>query len=419
MTSRPARPDRPDRPDEQFVWIWLPGASEPVVAGRLFRSGRVLGFEYGRSYLSNENAISLFGPEIPLEERQHFPASTDVHGCIADAAPDSWGRRVIDLQYGGGQELDDELTYLARSGSDRIGALDFQDSPTDFVPRMAGHASIDDLAEASARLEADQPLSQELKDALLHGTAIGGARPKALIDDGPRRLIAKFSSSTDRSPVVKAEFIAMQLAQRCGIDVARTELTRSHERDVLLVERFDRTPSGARRAIVSALTILGLSPTLERYGSYELLALKMRELFADHAGAQRELFSRIAFNILCSNTDDHLRNHAAFWNGSTLELTPAYDICPQSRAGEASLATAIDASFRIANLRGLLDRAALFQLDPRDGQEIIDHQLGVIESSWPEVCELAELSAETQERLYWKKQFLNPASLDGYREASS
>ena len=81
-----------------------------------------------------------------------------------------------------------------------------------------------------------------------------------------------------------------------------------------------------------------------------------------HVGAQRELFSRIAFNILCSNTDDHLSNHAAFWNGSTLELSPAYDICPQSHAGEASLATAIDATFRIANLRGLLDRAALERL---------------------------------------------------------
>ncbi|MFY9469308.1 MAG: HipA domain-containing protein, partial [Solirubrobacterales bacterium] len=327
-------------PEELFVWIWLPGASEPIVAGKLFREGSVFGFVYGNSYLANPSAISIFEPELPLTGEPQYPASMALHGCIADASPDSWGRRVIDRQLGTDVAAG-ELDYLRQSGSDRIGALDFQEAADNYAPRLASHATLDELAEAARRLEDDEPLNQELADVLLYGSAVGGARPKALLDDGDRKLIAKFSSSTDQYPIVKAEFVAMQLASRCGIEVARTELTSAFGKDVLLVERFDRGPGGTRRAMVSGLTILGLPDTAQLDGSYELLATKIREGFASHRESQRELFARVAFNIVCSNTDDHLRNHAAFWNGQSLALTPAYDICAYPRTGEASLATAI------------------------------------------------------------------------------
>ncbi|MFY9487818.1 MAG: type II toxin-antitoxin system HipA family toxin, partial [Solirubrobacterales bacterium] len=327
-------------PDELFVWIWLPGASEPIVAGKLFREGSVFGFVYGNSYLANPSAISIFEPELPLTGEPQHPAGMALHGCIADASPDSWGRRVIDRQLGTDVAAG-ELDYLRQSGSDRIGALEFQETADNYAPRLASHAALDELAEAAQRLEDDEPLNQELADVLLYGSAVGGARPKALLDDGDRKLIAKFSSSTDQYPIVKAEFVAMQLASRCGIEVARTELTSALGKDVLLVERFDRGPGGTRRAMVSGLTMLGLPDTAQLDGSYELLATKMREGFASHRESQRELFARVAFNIVCSNTDDHLRNHAAFWNGQSLALTPAYDICAYPRTGEASLATAI------------------------------------------------------------------------------
>src|SRR5690606_2505758 len=126
------------------------------------------------------------------------------------------------------------------SGSDRIGALDFQVSPTEYQPRLAATATLEELMESAERVEKGIPLSQELDQALHHGTSIGGARPKALIEDGAVKHVAKFSSSSDLYSVVKGEFIAMRLARLCGIDAAPVSLVRASGKDVLLVERFDR-----------------------------------------------------------------------------------------------------------------------------------------------------------------------------------
>ncbi len=124
----------------------------------------------------------------------------------------------------------------------------------------------------------------------------------------------------------------MELAHRAGIKAARVELTRALKKTVLLVERFDRLPeTDERRSLVSALTMLGLNELAARHASYANLAQIVRASFMDPGLNLRELFSRITFNILVGNTDDHARNHAAFWDGQMLTLTPAYDVCPQVR----------------------------------------------------------------------------------------
>jgi serine/threonine-protein kinase HipA len=127
---------------EAFVWVWLPCATEPVVAGRLAAVGDKLLFNYGQSYLARENAIPLYAPELPLQRGTLLlPSGLSMPGSIRDAAPDAWGRRIIINRKLGmrGRQIDttelDELTYLLESGSDRIGALDFQLSATEYVPR--------------------------------------------------------------------------------------------------------------------------------------------------------------------------------------------------------------------------------------------------------------------------------------------
>jgi serine/threonine-protein kinase HipA len=161
--------------------------------------------------------------------------------------------------------------YLLESGSDRIGALDFQTSPDD-VPRAPDPPSLDDLATAARRVEQGEPLDPALEAALFRVTSIGGARPKALLHDGARSLIAKFSSTTDTYPAVQGEYVAMAVARRAGLDVAPVELTRAAGRRALLVERFDRDDHGHRRRVVSALTVLGLTSFPEgRYATYEWL----------------------------------------------------------------------------------------------------------------------------------------------------
>lgn len=408
---------------ELFVWIWLPGGTEPVVAGRLAAAGTTYLFNYGRSYLQRENAIAIYDAELPLRPGLlPLLSGLSIPGCLRDAAPDAWGRRVIlNRKFGHkASGIDpaalDELSYLMESGSDRIGALDFQLSPTVYEPRTASGAPLEELMEATKRVEKGIPLTPELAQALQHGTSIGGARPKVLIQSGNRKLIAKFSTSSDLYSVVKAEYVAMRLAGLVGLNVARVSLERAAGKDVLLVERFDRTAASngwQRKSLVSALTMLALDEMMARYASYEALAELVRARFSSAPETLRELFSRIVFNILVGNTDDHARNHAAFWDGHALRLTPAYDICPQARHGQiATQAMLIKGDDRSSRLVTCLAAAPLFLLSEENAVEIIGNQVECIEQQWSSVCEEAAMTG-IDRNLLWGNQILNPYAFEG------
>jgi serine/threonine-protein kinase HipA len=403
---------------QAYVWVWLPSRDEPLVAGVLMRQGQQLVFNYGRSYLEHPDAIALYAPELPLVVGPiALLPGMDMPSCIRDASPDAWGRRVIINRKFGltGDEASntelDELNYLLESGSDRVGALDFQMSPTHYVPRQTKQASLADLYSAADRVAQGLPLAEDLGLALQHGTSLGGARPKAMLDEGGHKWIAKFSASNDLYNVVKAEYIAMRLAAKVGLNVANVKLTRALGKDVLLIERFDRVASNGgfrRRAMVSALTMLGLDEMMAAYASYEKLAELVRFRFKDAKATLRELFGRIVFNVLCGNTDDHARNHAAFWDGQQLILTPAYDICPQARAGEeATQAMLIHGQKRNSQIATCLESAAAFLLKPHEALDIVNAQLGVIQISWASLCDEAKLS-EVDRNYFWRRQFLNP-----------
>ena len=282
--------------------------------------------------------------------------------------------------------------------------------------RATGKATLDELSEVATYVEAGEPLPPALDEALLQATLIGGARPKAVLDDYDRQLIAKFSSSSDSYPVVKAEFVAMELARRARLDVASVEITTALGKDVLLVERFDRRTDGTRRAMVSALTILGLDPHTEGwYATYPDLADQIRSRFTEPENSLRELFSRVTFSILVSNTDDHARNHAAFWDGSMLTLTPAYDLTPSRRSGgEATQAMAIGRDgYKLSQLVGCVQRASEFLLSKAEARAIIDHQIDVIRANWEDSCDLGRLSTVERESM-WERQFINPFALYDY-----
>jgi serine/threonine-protein kinase HipA len=342
-------------------------------------------------------------------------------GCIRDAAPDAWGRRVIINKKlglkGAGTDTAElgEMTYLLESGSDRIGALDFQRSSTEYISRAVANVTLEELLESAARVEKGVPLTPELDQALFHGSSIGGARPKALIENAGKKYIAKFSSSSDLYSVVKAEFIAMRLASIAGVNAAPVRLVKAAGKDVLLIERFDRqkTERGwTRKSMVSALTMLGLDDLLARYASYETLAEIIRHRFSDPKKTLEELFSRIVFNILCGNSDDHARNHAAFWDGKSLTLTPAYDICPQGRSGgEVSQAMLIFGENRLSQIKTCLAAAPGFLLSDDDAKSIFEKQRETIEAHWDAICAEAELSA-VDKKLFWKRQFLNPFAFE-------
>lgn len=403
---------------EAYVWIWLPNEVTPVVAGKLTQDGHSLVFNYGQSYLERPNKISIYTPELPLKPGiLPLLGNLTLPGCIRDGSPDAWGRRVIiNKKYGAtGKAIDqhqlDELTFLLESGSDRIGALDFQTSPTEYNPRLSQHASLDELLHSAEKVEKGIPLNQTLDQALFHGSPIGGARPKALIDHTDKKYIAKFSSTSDLFSVIKAEFMAMRLAKLAGIDVANVRLEQSSKKDVLLIERFDRTRTKQgwqRKNMVSALTIFEFDEIIDaRYTSYELLAEKIRHSFYEASKTLTELYKRLVINILVGNTDDHARNHAAFWDGRMLKLTPAYDICPQPRTGgEASQGMRIHDTHRLSQLRECIAAASHFQLSKKESIDIIEEIARIFIRNWKKVCEEAKISA-IDRKLFSSHQFFN------------
>ncbi len=437
MTSEPGR-------DAAYVWIWLPGETGPVVAGQVAQTRQrydeqpVLVFTYARSYREREDAIALFTPELPLAPGTFDPTRPGepaggvgwngwpnpaqrsplaLAGCLRDAAPDAWGRRVLNLRLAEDTAVDlSELTYLLASGSDRVGALDFQQSATDYQPR-GERASLEQLVAAAELIERGIPIPDELAAAAGHGTAIGGARPKALLEDGPRQLVAKFASSTDTRPVVKAEAVGMLLAARVGIEVPAVELVVTDQgKEVLLVDRFDRPAGGGRRFVVSALTVLGLREQESYYAGYADLAQAIRHPGWADAGHQlRELFTRLVFNIAISNTDDHLRNHAAFWDGQQLRLTPAYDLSPQPRSTQvASHAIKLTRDGqRASQFRVARAAAPDFLLTAAEAQEVIDHVVETVTGSWDEMCDQALLTRAERAQL-WKREFLNEYAFYDY-----
>jgi serine/threonine-protein kinase HipA len=399
--------------NQAFVWVWLPNNAVPICAGRIRQIGDVYQFKYGKKYLANSQAIALSPFEVPLLDQTFIPTGLNkIHSCLRDAAPDAWGRRVINNEFNLLEAS--EIDYMLLSGSNRVGALDFQLSDSNYVPRINQQVAISDLMNAAEFVEKNLPIPKQLQAVLLYGTSIGGARPKALIDDQeiPKEYIAKFSSSTDIYNHIKAEYVCMRLAKLAGINVATVHLKSVLDKEILLVERFDREyvdKITSRKLMLSGLSILSLNEMEARYASYPDLAEKIRQRFAEPKRDLLELFKRLVFNILIGNTDDHARNHAAFWDGKNLNLTPAYDLCPQPRFGqEASQAMRIDGcEGNLSKLTNVISICEYFQLGKEEAQLIVNSMIQTIKDNWLSVCTEANLNAKQQEQL-WGASILNP-----------
>ncbi|WP_166347351.1 type II toxin-antitoxin system HipA family toxin [Phytoactinopolyspora limicola] len=417
MTSTSER----DHAEQVYVWTWLPGHTEPVVAGLARVRGGRMEFGYGRSYLARPDAISLYGPEVPLQEGWIEPVGLlTMPGCLRDGSPDAWGRRVIESRMGVDENSLSEIGYMLESGSNRLGANDFQARPTQYESRR-DTASLDELHEAARRLQEGRPLSTAAEEALVHGTTIGGARPKVLVDDGDGgQWIAKLSASSDSVfSVVNAEATALELARRAGIDVPESRVTRSLGRDVLLVRRFDRPSDGGRRHVVSGLTMAREDEVSARYVSYPGIFDVLREHGSQPEKVGRDLFDRIVFNMAISNTDDHARNHAAFWDGEHLRLAPAYDLAPGNRSGDTETqAMAFDRDgTRESTFAAAVRAAPVYGLAVPEARERVTRIVDSIHDNWDEAADISRLTRADKDRL-WARQILNPATSYGYGSTS-
>lgn len=317
-------------PSECFVYITLPGQTEAVTAGRFQvtadRSGMPIGrFVYGRSYLDRREAVEIDPVELRLARGTTYETTRlkGVFGALRDAGPDYWGRAVIERHIG--KAPLGEIDYLLESPDDRAGALGFGLGAEPPAPRRKFNQTIeleklqaiaDELTrEEDSSKPADKAAAQ-VQELLLIGTSMGGARPKAVVEDTDGLWLAKFNTPHDRWNMARVEHAMLVLGRSCGLNVADSRVIDVGGRDALLVKRFDRVKAESgylRGRMVSALTLLRADDThntRDRW-SYVLLAEELRRLTADPKRSAHELFRRMVFNGLISNTDDHPRNHAA------------------------------------------------------------------------------------------------------------
>ena len=373
---------------ECYVYITLPGAISSVTAGRFVLEktahGQALGrFVYGRSYLKNPDAVEFDPIELKLSTRTYQTTQLNgVFGALRDAGPDYWGRRVIEKHAGRAQL--GELDYLLESPDDRAGALSFgrHQSPPAPLRKFNQAIDLEKLQSLAAALIKDEipsdPQAQQVQDLLLLGTSMGGARPKAVVQDGEGLWIAKFNRDDDRWNNTRVEHAMLRLARECGLHTAESRIETVGTKDVLLVRRFDRERAAkgyTRARMVSGLTLLHAdeAPQGRQNWSYLLLVEELRRVVADAKSDARELFRRICFNALISNLDDHPRNHAILAKERDWKLSPAYDLTPSVPVSieHRDLAMECGDQGRYANAKNILSQHARFLLSEEEAQRIV------------------------------------------------
>ncbi len=405
---------------------WLTMVEKPIevnvqISGREIPAGRLwthrhgqsesATFSYLESYLQQGDAYEL-DRGLPLRAGQHQTALKHaLFGAMTDCAPDGWGRRLVrraELQRAREANAQPralaEVDFLLGARDDlRQGALRFRAgdggcylaADAEGVPHLIG---LRRLLNAAEELERDDPSSEDLRLLLHGGSSLGGARPKAHVLDTEGCLaIAKLPSpQADEWDVIRWEAVALTLANAAGIAVPDHALHVVDGRPVLVLRRFDRD-GGRRIGYVSAMTMLQARDGEQ--ASYLEIAESIEDCSADAAVDLRELWRRIVFTILISNTDDHLRNHG-FLRRSTAgwTLSPAFDLNPNPEGTARQLATAIDAHSTEASLATALDVADLFRVSPAQALGIIT-EVSLATDRWRDVARASGLSRHQLERL--------------------
>jgi serine/threonine-protein kinase HipA len=390
-------------PSECFVYITLPGQVEPVTAARFelttHRTETPLGrLIYGKSYLERKEAVEIDPVELKLAPRTYETAKMKgIFGALRDSGPDHWGRSIIERHVGKAQL--GELEYLLHSSDDRAGALGFGFGPKPPAPQRKFNQTIN-LAKLQAIADAlvkDEELppdadNTQAEELLLLGTSMGGARPKAVVEDDDGLWIAKFNRQDDKWNNARVEHAMLTLGRGCGLVTADSKITTVGGRDVLLVKRFDRerTKAGYLRArMVSGLTLLQTDDSHQSRDkwSYILLVEELRRVSTEAKRDAAELFRRMCFNALISNTDDHPRNHAVIAKDKDWKLSPAYDLNPTPLVSleKRDLALVCGDQGRTASAKNLLSESARFLLKADEARSIVQSMKHRVKGTWYEV----------------------------------
>jgi serine/threonine-protein kinase HipA len=377
----------------------------PVRIGALRRiaspSGVLIAFAYDEAWLSRRDAF-VIDPTHGLYPGEQYPrAGNEIAPIFTDAAPDRWGRMLLDRREalearteGRRRRSLGEWDHLLQVADvSRMGALRFRDDDgrylDDTTPAIPPTAMLREL-EAAAR-ELERPSrggrsaeAQQLALLLAPGSSLGGTRPKATFRDTDGGLwIAKFPSSMDTRDMAACEWVLNELAAAAGISVAEHRLLAlGSGHHTFAARRFDRL-GGSRRLYASAMTML--SRRDREASSYLEIALAV----ADHGLRGRidaelaHLFRRVAFNVLTGHRDDHLRNHGFLRTEEGWELAPAFDLNPMPEMAEHELA--IDDDVHTADIGLVIETAPFYRLSEREARDIVETVRAAL-ATWPAIA---------------------------------
>ncbi|MEM9623051.1 MAG: type II toxin-antitoxin system HipA family toxin [Pseudomonadota bacterium] len=314
------------------------GQGRTVLAGQLLVDKHCGRFKYAPGYLGHPRAYALDPINLPLTEQIHeTPRSREspgVFGVLVDAGPDEWGRRQLSKTRR--PPPVSAVEFLLAASGEGVGALHFT-AEVKGKPKKVPKRPFENLVhlqKIADDIESGREVDRQLEPYFFHGSGLGGARPKTLIDHVGRHWIAKFARDSDLVDMCKVEYAAMRMARVAGIDVPDVMLTQTAHGPVLLVERFDRT-DGAQHHLISVASLINkfditqYDETAMSYPGIFQLGKRIGTVAEDLA---HKVFRRMLFNIAIGNTDDHLRNHAFYKRAGESEyrLTPGYDIVPNT-----------------------------------------------------------------------------------------
>lgn len=402
---------------DRLIYVHVDLDNEPVLVGRLWsrlrRDRESATFEYDGGWLQRSDRFSL-EPALTLGEGPHHTErGKALFGAIGDSAPDRWGRVLMRRAERQNAEKEGrvprtllEADFLLMVDDEaRQGALRFSLEPGgpflalhEDAKRIPPLLQLGRLLSASEKVVDEADSDEDLRLLLAPGSSLGGARPKASVRDRDERLlIAKFPQKNDEHNMVLWEAIALQLAQRAGIDVPDWRIEEIAGKSVLLLRRFDRLGNGYRVPFLSAMSMLGATDNETR--SYLEVVDALRQYGSLPEKDMHELWRRIVFSILISNTDDHLRNHGFLYDGAGWTLSPAYDLNPTPvDIKPRILSTAIDEEDTRASLKLAFSVIDYFELEMKVAQKIVAEVARAV-SHWRDVARACGIKNHEVERM--------------------
>lgn len=402
---------------ERQTFVHMDYPDRPVLVGRLWshvRKGRETAtFEYDATWLARADRYALEPALLLAPGPYHTGADRPMFGALGDSAPDRWGRTLMRRAERmaaararrAARSLSEIDILLLVDDEARAGALRFSNEIGGPFLAPPEKFRIPPIVELPRLLSATEHLIDDAADdddslqlLIAPGSSLGGARPKASVRDRDGTLaIAKFPRKDDAIRAVQWEAVAFALAKRAGIDVPQWRIERAAAKPVLISRRFDRE-NGRRIPFLSAMSMLGAIDNEDH--SYSEIAEAIRRYGAAPKDDLQQLWRRMVFNVLISNTDDHLRNHGFLYEGPRgWRLSPAYDLNPVPADIKARvLSTAIVPDDPTASMTLAFEAAAYCGLKPEQARGIAA-EIAEAVSMWRNEAERAEISPAETERM--------------------